>query len=67
MKKPKLSKKVNIRDFQRNIYRHLNKKPLVVYNKRTGEIMFVVISEKKGGEIYELPPKDTLQPKRKDS
>ena len=36
------------------MYSYLDKLPVVVYNKRTGKIMFVVISAKKGKEIYDL-------------
>ena len=58
-------KKINIRKFSRGLYSYLDKLPLVVYNKRTNKIMFVVISEKKGKEIYaELQTDNIVQPKR---
>lgn len=43
------------------MYSYLNKLPLAVYNKRTGELMFVVISAKKGIKLYELSAEDSLQ------
>ena len=53
-------KKINIRKFSREMYSYLNKLPLAVYNKRTGELMFVVISAKKGIKLYEISAKDNL-------
>ena len=61
----KAIKKVNIRKFSRGLYQFLDKLPIAVYNSKTREIIFVVISKKKGSEIYELPTSDSLQPHRK--
>lgn len=43
------------------MYSYLDDLPLAVYNKRTKEILFVVISAKKGSEIYDLSPENTIQ------
>jgi hypothetical protein len=47
------------------MYAFLGDLPLAVYNSKTKEIVFVVISKKKGSEIYELPTQDSLQSHRK--
>lgn len=57
--------KTNIRQFSRKMYAFLGDLPLAVYNSKTKEIVFVVISKKKGSEIYELPTQDSLQSHRK--
>ena len=41
-------KKINIRKFSRRMYSYLDELPLAVYNKRTGKIMFYIISKEKG-------------------
>lgn len=61
-------KKVNIRRFSRNMYSYLDNLPVAVYNKRTGRILFVIISDKKGSEIYaSLRTESSIQPKTRDN
>lgn len=43
----------SIRKFSRNVYSYLKDLPVLVYNKRTGKVVFVVISPEKGKE-YDL-------------
>jgi len=33
---------INIRDFHRNLYQHLDKLPLMVMNAKTGKLLFKV-------------------------
>lgn len=32
-----------MREFSREIYKHLDELPVVVFNKKTGELLFIVI------------------------
>ena len=54
-------KTINIRKFSRKMYSYLNDLPVAVYNKRTGKIMFVVISPEKGGKYIDSQTKDSIQ------
>lgn len=36
-------KRVSIRNFSRHLYTYINALPLLVYNKRTGKALFVVM------------------------
>lgn len=60
-------KLVNVRKFSREMYSCLEELPLAVYNKRTGDIMFVVISEKKGSELFDLRTENLIQSKKRTS
>jgi len=57
-------KKVNIRKFSRRMYSYLDELPLAVYNKRTGKIMFYIISKEKGGKYFDLQTKNSIQSDR---
>ena len=46
-------KKIYIRKFSRRIYSYIGDLPIAVYNKRTGETMFLVIPVK-DGDKYEI-------------
>ena len=46
-------KKINIRKFSRSMYSCINELPIAVINKKTGELVFVVISEKEGKKLYD--------------
>lgn len=58
------TKKINIREFSRNIYSHIKDLPVVVYNKKSGETVFIVISKEEGGVKYELSTEDIIQSNR---
>ena len=47
-------KRINVRKFSRNMYSCLDELPLAVYNKKTGEIKFIVISKEEGGKYANL-------------
>ena len=53
MQKNPQIKKVSIRKFSRRIYSYIKELPIAVYNKRTGEVMFLVIP-KEESENYEV-------------
>ena len=61
-KKRKIKRKISVREFQRNFYKYAGEYPILVYNKRTGQPVFVVISPKDGGEMYETRTKGSVQP-----
>lgn len=67
MKKRKIKRKVSIREFQRNFYNYAGEFPILVYNKRTKEPVFVVISPKEGGEKYDLRTKSSVQSNGQES
>jgi hypothetical protein len=61
-------KKVNVRRFSRNMYTYLKNLPVAVYDKRTGRVKFVIISGKKGSEIYaSLRTEGSVQSEARDS
>lgn len=64
MKEKKL-KRINIREFSRRMYAYINDLPVEVYNKRIGEVVFIVMPVKKGGDIDGT--KDTIQSKVRGS
>lgn len=60
-------RRVNVRKFSREMYSFLDKLPLAVYNKVTGKVLFVVISARKGGQLYEFSTEDALQSEKRKS
>jgi len=54
-------RKVNIRSFSRQMYKHVDRLPILVYNKYTKKPLFVVISVKDGGELYGTQADDIIQ------
>ena len=49
--------RINIRDFNRNMYQHIKKLPLIVFNTKTDEDLFIV--KKLGGESVEVRTKSS--------
>lgn len=47
-------RKVSVREFQRDFYKHVKRLPVAVINKRTGRVVFIIVPPEKGGELYEL-------------
>lgn len=62
MEKKKIKRKVNIREFQRSFYKYAGDFPLLVFNSKTGKPVFVVISPKEGGEMYDIRTESSVQP-----
>lgn len=63
--KEKKIKRVNIREFSRKMYAYINDLPIEVYNKRIGEVVFIVVPVMKGGDTD--GSKNPVQSKRHSS